>query len=98
MVLETPIERDGKEDKGIWAKEIKLLESLIGMDPKCDEFITMEKTLADEGKEERSKYQEAYDRKIQKEQLAAEKQRNGVVRKRKKNSEKEATKSESGSD
>ncbi|KAL8974930.1 MAG: hypothetical protein Q9197_000843 [Variospora fuerteventurae] len=56
------------EDKGIWAREIKLLESLIGMDANSDEFLALERGLADQGAEERKKYQEAYDRKLAKEE------------------------------
>lgn len=56
------------EDKSIWAREIKLLESLIGMDPEGDEFLRLEKELADQGAEERKKYQEAFDRKVAKEE------------------------------
>ncbi|KAL9021458.1 MAG: hypothetical protein Q9185_001355 [Variospora sp. 1 TL-2023] len=56
------------EDKGIWAREIKLLESLIGMDANSEEFLALERGLADQGAEERKKYQEAYDRKLAKEE------------------------------
>ena len=73
MVLETPIEtKDSKtgkmvEDKAVWAREIKLLESLIGMDAEGAEFRALEKELADKGKEERAKLQEQFDRKKEKE-------------------------------
>ncbi len=68
LVLETPIDRkdvQGKtiEDKGIWAREIKLLESLIGMDPEGTEFRTLERELAAQGAAERAKLQEQADRK-----------------------------------
>ncbi|KAL8801647.1 MAG: hypothetical protein Q9223_006941 [Gallowayella weberi] len=56
------------EDKSIWAREIKLLESLIGMDVEGEEFKRLEKELADQGAEERAKHQEAFDRKVAKEQ------------------------------
>ncbi|KAI4275962.1 MAG: hypothetical protein L6R35_006246 [Caloplaca aegaea] len=56
------------EDKGIWAREIKLLESLIGMDANSEEFLALERGLAEQGAEERKKYQEAYDRKLAKEE------------------------------
>ncbi|KAL8645247.1 MAG: hypothetical protein Q9210_006817 [Variospora velana] len=56
------------EDKRIWAREIKLLESLIGMDANSEEFLALERGLADQGAEERKKYQEAYDRKLAKEE------------------------------
>ncbi|KAL8711138.1 MAG: hypothetical protein Q9225_007166, partial [Loekoesia sp. 1 TL-2023] len=56
------------EDKSIWAREIKLLESLIGMDPEGEEFKRLEKELADQGADERRKYEEAFDRKLAKEE------------------------------
>lgn len=56
------------EDKSIWAREIKLLESLIGMDVEGAEFKRMEKELADQGAEEREKHWEAFERKLEKEQ------------------------------
>ena len=78
MVLETPIDskdNNGKtvEDKGVWAREIKLLESLIGMDPESDKFKTMEKDLAAKGAAERVKLQDQVDRKNEKDKKAAEK-------------------------
>ena len=78
MVLETPIDKkddEGKtiEDKGIWAREIKMLESLIGMDPDSEEFLTMEKKLAERGEEERKKYKEAFEKKQEKDRLTKEK-------------------------
>ncbi|KAI2629662.1 AP endonuclease [Hypoxylon sp. NC1633] len=68
MVLETPIDRpgpDGKtfEDKQVWADEIKLLESLIGMDPDGDEFAALDARLQAQGASERSKIQDQVDRK-----------------------------------
>lgn len=51
------------EDKGVWAREIKLLESLIGMDPESEEFLRLERELAAEGKEERDKHQAQFDKK-----------------------------------
>lgn len=68
MVLETPIDRkgaDGKavEDKQVWADEIKLLESLIGMDPDGDEFRALEEKLQAQGAAERGKIQDQVDRK-----------------------------------
>ncbi|KAL8925239.1 MAG: hypothetical protein Q9172_002289 [Xanthocarpia lactea] len=56
------------EDKSIWAREIKMLESLIGTGTEREEFKRMEKELADEGAEDREKHQEAYERKLAKEQ------------------------------
>ncbi|KAI1488710.1 xylose isomerase-like protein [Biscogniauxia mediterranea] len=69
MILETPIDRkdptSGKtvEDKQVWADEIKLLESLIGMDPESDEFKALDKRLQAEGAGERAKIQDQVDRK-----------------------------------
>lgn len=69
MVLETPIDRpnpDGKgsvEDKQIWADEIKLLESLIGMDASSAAFAALEKKLQAQGASERAKIQDQVDRK-----------------------------------
>ncbi|MCJ1436887.1 hypothetical protein MMC27_006269 [Xylographa pallens] len=78
LVLETPIDSkdsEGKtiEDKKIWATEIKLLESLIGMDPESDEFNTLERDLAAKGAQERQKLQDAFERKQDKDRKAAEK-------------------------
>ncbi|EEQ92578.1 hypothetical protein RJZ56_004658 [Blastomyces dermatitidis] len=55
------------EDKSIWAKEIKLLESLIGMDTESEEFLRLEAELAEQGKEEREKHQAMCDKKRDKE-------------------------------
>lgn len=68
MILETPIDKkgeDGKtvEDKGVWAKEIKLLESLVGMDADSDDFKQLEADLASQGSAERTKMQEQFDKK-----------------------------------
>ena len=77
LVLETPIDKKdetGKnvEDKGVWAREIKLLEGLIGKDPESDDFKSMEKELASKGAEERAKYADAFEKKKAKERKAAE--------------------------
>ncbi|KAH6650166.1 xylose isomerase-like protein [Chaetomium tenue] len=71
MVLETPIDEkgpDGKtvENKQIWADEIKLLESLIGMDVDSAEFKEKEKELNAQGASERQKIQEQVDKKAEK--------------------------------
>ncbi|KAF2269096.1 AP endonuclease [Lojkania enalia] len=68
MVLETPIDvigEDGKktEDKGIWAREIKMLEKLVGMDVKSEEFKELEADLQYQGKEERERIGEQVERK-----------------------------------
>lgn len=52
-------------DPGVWAREIKLLESLIGMDPEGDEFRALEAKLSEEGRETREKQQEQYERKLE---------------------------------
>lgn len=52
-------------DFGVWAREIKLLESLIGMDPEGEEFRALEAKLSEEGKEMRQKQMEQYERKIE---------------------------------
>ncbi|KAK5074462.1 DNA-(apurinic or apyrimidinic site) lyase [Exophiala xenobiotica] len=62
LILETPCERPDPEDskktiddKTVWSREIKLLESLTGMDPESDSYKKLERDLADQGKEERDK-------------------------------------------
>jgi AP endonuclease-1 len=79
MVLETPIEvrdengnlqKDAKgkemEDKNIWAREIKLLESLVGMDVAGDEFKELEDKLQKMGKVERDRIAEQVEKKTTK--------------------------------
>lgn len=84
LILETPCERPdpkdpkGKktiDDKNVWAKEIKLLESLIGMDPNSTEFQKLEKDLSGEGQADREKQQKAYDEKLRKEEKKLVKER-----------------------
>ncbi|KAF9888077.1 hypothetical protein FE257_009342 [Aspergillus nanangensis] len=55
-------------DPGVWAREIELLESLIGMDPEGPEFRDLEMKLAEEGRETREKHQEQYERKLEAEE------------------------------
>jgi AP endonuclease 1 len=62
FILETPITRKNElgksiEDESVWAREIKLLESLVDMDRASDEFKTLETDLAMEGKAERDRIQ-----------------------------------------
>lgn len=76
MVLETPIEEkgsDGKmvENKQIWADEIKLLESLVGMDVESEDFRKMEAELQRRGASERAKIQEQVDKKAEKDAAKA---------------------------
>ncbi|XWW93228.1 hypothetical protein V2A60_001160 [Cordyceps javanica] len=68
MVLETPIDRkdaNGKtiENKQVWADEIKLLESLIGMNAESEEFVALEKELKERGATERRRIQDQVDKK-----------------------------------
>ncbi|KAI9738788.1 MAG: hypothetical protein M1834_008295 [Cirrosporium novae-zelandiae] len=72
MILETPIDQksadnDSKtsttEDKGIWAREIKLLESLVGMDIESEEFLKLERELAARGEAERKTQMAAFEKK-----------------------------------
>lgn len=71
MVLETPIDvtdENGKkvEDKSIWAREIKMLEKLVGMDVKSQEFKKWETDLAAEGASERKRIGDQVKRKAEK--------------------------------
>lgn len=78
MVLETPIDEKGPggktvENKQVWADEIKLLESLIGMDAETEEFAALEAQLYAKGEGERNKIQEQVDKKAEKDAAKAEK-------------------------
>jgi AP endonuclease 1 len=73
LILETPIDKPdpsdptGKktvEDKSVWAGEIKLLESLIGMDAGSAEFRKLEKELSEKGKAEKAKMQAQFEKKV----------------------------------
>lgn len=60
MVLETPIDvKDGDgnkiEDKNVWAREIKMLEQLVGMDVESEQFKKWETDLFEEGTDERER-------------------------------------------
>ncbi|KAI9171920.1 Diacylglycerol O-acyltransferase 2A [Paramyrothecium foliicola] len=68
MVLETPIDKKGPdskavEDKQVWADEIKLLESLIGMDTDGDDFARLDRELQVKGADERQRIQAQVDKK-----------------------------------
>ncbi|USP80060.1 hypothetical protein yc1106_07334 [Curvularia clavata] len=68
MVLETPIDiidKNGKkmEDKGVWAREIKMLESLVGMSVNSEEFKTLSAQLQEEGAAERERVGDQVQRK-----------------------------------
>jgi AP endonuclease-1 len=69
MVLETPTDRknsEGKnvEDKSVWATEIKLLESLVGMDTTSERFKKLERELQEQGKVERDRIQGQVDKRV----------------------------------
>ncbi|KAI5363695.1 putative AP endonuclease 2, xylose isomerase-like, TIM barrel domain-containing protein [Septoria linicola] len=79
LVLETPIDvrdDDGnivkdekgkdKEDKAIWAREIKMLENLVGMDVEGEDFLELEKKLQRQGEPERKRLMEQVDKKKEK--------------------------------
>ncbi|KAL4784324.1 xylose isomerase-like protein [Aspergillus varians] len=55
-------------DFSVWAREIELLESLIGMDPDSSTFRDLETRLSDEGRETREKQMEQYQRKLETEE------------------------------
>jgi len=89
LILETPLERPdpndptGKktvDDKSVWAREIKLLEGLIGMDPDATEFKTLEKDLAEQGRESREKHQRSFDEKVEKARKRLEKEKQKSIK------------------
>ncbi|KAH6646382.1 DNA-lyase [Truncatella angustata] len=87
MVLETPIDTkgpDGKtvEDRQVWADEIKLLESLIGMDAESDEFRALDQKLQKQGEGERSKIQDQIDRKAGKDAKKGTRAKKGSKKKK----------------
>lgn len=84
LVLETPItvrDEEGnvvkdekgkeKEDKGIWAEEIKMLERLVGIDVESEEFKEMEERLAKKGGKERERIGAQIERKRDKDEKKA---------------------------
>lgn len=86
LVLETPTsntddngdpikDERGKqhEDAGVWAREIKLLESLVDMDVNSEEFLTLEKDLARKGERERKRVGDQAERRKEKEAKKAAK-------------------------
>lgn len=109
LVLETPLDatdaegralKDEKgkdvEDKGVWAREIKLLESLVGMDVEGEEFERLEAELARKGRPERERLEEQIERKREKEAGKGAKKGRGKGKKGKKEDEEESdVKSES---
>lgn len=100
LILETPLDsrdengvliKDDKgkeeEDKGIWAREIKLLESLVGIDPNSEEFAAQEKALAKKGEPERKRIDDVVERKRIKDEKKATPKKAKQKRKGKKASE-----------
>lgn len=100
MVLETPIEvrdEDGnvvldekgkeKEDKGIWAREIKMLESFVGMDVDSKEFLELEIALAKKGAPERARVQDQVERREEKAKAKPKGGKKGVKKRRGANEE-----------
>lgn len=94
LVLETPIEvrdadgqlvKDAKgkaqEDKNIWATEIKLLESMVGMDVESEEFLRVEADLSRKGKPERDRLAEQIEKKREKEAAKGTKKGKGKGKK-----------------
>lgn len=100
MVLETPIDEGGGEsgpgveDKGVWAKEIKLLERLVGMDRLGTEFLDLEAELARKGEGVREKGLEAFEKKVEKERKQGMKGKEKKTKKKKRGD----TKSEEASE
>lgn len=80
LILETPCEKpdpkDPKktvEDKTVWAREIKMLESLIGMDPESETYKKLECDLAEQGRAEREKMEKWQIEKEEKERIKSDK-------------------------
>lgn len=64
IILETPAEdAAGKEDKGVYAREIKLLEKLVGMERDGEKFGALEAELAQRGEAERRIAMEKFEKK-----------------------------------
>lgn len=100
MVLETPIDvkdERGKavEDKSIWAREVKLLEGLVGMDVESAEFQRQEEELAAKGAKERERVEEVVERKKREREMVKGKSKRG---KKKKKAESEAEEEEEEED
>jgi len=108
LILETPVEvkdADGvvmkdekgkvREDKMIWAAEIKLLESLVGMDVEGEEFKRSEAELARKGRPERERLEEQIGKKVEKEAAKVARAAKKKVAKGKKGKKEEASDDES---
>lgn len=107
LILETPLDmtdaygkpvKDEKgktqEAKSIWSTEIKLLESLVGMDVEGEEFLALEETLALKGEPERKRLEDVVERKRVKDEKKASPKK-GKGRKKKVESENEESELES---
>lgn len=88
LILETPTDETLKDDKGkkiedknTWAKEIKLLENLVGMDVESDEFKKLEDQLNKRGEAERKRIQDQVDKKGKKAEKGAAKGKKGKKQK-----------------
>jgi AP endonuclease 1 len=101
MVLETPIERTDnegkkKDDQGVWAREIKMLENLVGADLNSEEWKTRIAELQAEGASERERIQLQHEKKLEKE---GNKKSKGASRgKSKKKADKEEAEDDEDSD
>ena len=82
LILETPCDEPDPDDpkgkktvenKSIWADEIKLLESLIGMDATSPKFLRMEAELGEKGRAEREKMSQSLAERDKKKQKILEK-------------------------
>lgn len=93
LVLETPLDAKDengaqlkdekgkdKEDKNIWACEIKLLQSLVGMDPESEEFAQHEIRLAKKGESERQKMLEQMERKKAKDEKKSPRKKSKMIK------------------
>lgn len=105
LILETPLDLTDaygefvKDDKGkqveaksIWATEVKLLESLVGMDAEGEEFRGLEEALARKGEPERKRLEGVVERKRVKDEKKASPKKgkaSGKVAKKKKKAESE---------
>lgn len=95
LILETPC-----EDQAAWTREIKLLESLIGMDPEGEVFKNLEKDLSDKGKVEREQMQKTMNERGEKAKKKLEKGQKSLLdmvgKKKDKKGKKSAASSEDG--
>ncbi|KAK4498032.1 hypothetical protein PRZ48_010688 [Zasmidium cellare] len=104
LVLETPItvrDEEGnvvkdekgkeKEDKSIWAEEIKTLERMVGMDVEGEEFKEIEERLARKGAKERDRVGEQVEKKREKD---GKKAKGGKKRKGKESESEEGSEDE----